>query len=293
MFKRADCLIWMGLAGMVLGAMAAQASASAYPGYILMEDNSVVYVHATNGVERWDVDGVSHLGLESDAAMQWFWYRVGGCGEQQVNEMNLTFDEPASGTTDRDGDGNDDQADLVYHDSLGRFDIEITLTLDGGPDGVQQSDLAEQVTVTNTTADETLDFHFFQYADFDLGGTAGDDEVLYIGKATGDVDEVMVSKQTDGTYTLVAADVSSVPLAGAEASTAGALRGKLDNACPDDLDGPATAAGDVEWAGQWDVELGAGEAFQLSKDKMITPEPATLALMGGGAAMAFLLRRRR
>jgi len=278
---------------LVCAVAAAPAMGYTYPGYVLQDDNSLVTVNfAGYGVERWDVDGVSHLGDEGDESLQWFWWRVGDTAEEQVNSMTLTFDEPASGATDRDGDGLDDQAYLVYHDGLGRFDVEITVTLDGGPVGVQQSDLAEQITVTNTSGG-TLDFSFFQYANFDLGGVANDDEILDIGKAVDGVDEVMVVKQVDGDYAMTAADVASVPLAHWEANTDGALRDKLDDADADDLDDSTTAAGDVEWAGQWDVELGDGEAFQLSKDKMITPEPATLALLGGGAALTLLLRRRR
>ncbi|MFO8014390.1 MAG: PEP-CTERM sorting domain-containing protein [Phycisphaerae bacterium] len=277
----------------ICAVMTVPLSASMYPGFALQDDNSLVAVHFSNGVERWDVDGVSHLGVEDDEALQWFWYRTGPAGhEQRVDPVNLTFDAAASQATDGNGDGWSDSAYLLYHDALGRFDVEVTVTLDGGPDGSEQSDLAEQVTVTNTGS-EALEFHFFQYADFNLDGTPDDDEVLYIGNAVDDVDEVMVAKQVDGDYALVAADVASVPLAHTEANTDGSLRLKLDNAAADDLDDSTTAVGDVEWAGQWDVTLAPGEAFQLSKDKMITPEPATLALLGGGAAMALLLRRRR
>ncbi len=292
MMKAKTALRVMLLVGLCAVA-AGSATAAMYPGYGLQDDNSLVAVHFYNGVERWDVDGVSHLGLEDDDAFQWFWYRTGSAGpERRVDPVNLTFDAAASQATDGNGDGWSDSAYLLYHDALGRFDVEVTVTLDGGPDGSEQSDLAEQVTVTNTGS-EVLDFNFFQYADFNLGGTPDDDEVLYIGQAVDDVDEVMVAKQVDGDYALVAADVASVPLAHTEANTDGALRLKLDDAAADDLDDSTIAAGDVEWAGQWDVTLAPGEAFQLSKDKMITPEPATLALLGGGAAVALFLRRRR
>jgi hypothetical protein len=288
----ANCLKLTVLLG--LGAvLAAPLAAGTFPGLVLEDDNSVVTVDASGGVVLWDVDGVPHLGLEDDASLQWFWYRPGlTCPEQRVDETNLLFDEAASLATDGNGDGLFDSAYLLYHDLLGRFDIEIALTLDGGPLGSEQSDLAEQITVTNTGT-EALDFHFFQYADFDLGGTPDDDEVLYIGKAVDEVDEVMVAKQVDGDTALVAADVASVALAHTEANTDGALRLKLDDGIGQDLDDSTAASGNVEWAGQWDVVLEPGEAFMLSKDKMITPEPATLALLGGGAAVAFLLRRRR
>jgi hypothetical protein len=107
------------------------------------------------------------------------------------------------------------------------------------------------------------------------------------------VDEVMVVKQADGERMLIAADVASVALAHSEANAGGVLRLELDDADADVLNDVSTASGNVEWAGQWDVELAPGEALQLSKDKMIVPEPATLALLGGGAAAVLLLRRRR
>ena len=273
--------------------VAGPATGAMYPGYVLQDGNSMVAVSFSNGVERWDVDGFSHLGDEGDEALQWFWYRTGLTGpEQRVDPTNLDFDAAASLSSDSNGDGADDTVYMLYHDGLGRFDVEVTLTLDGGPVGTDNSDLAEQITVTNT-GNDPLDFHFFQYADFDLGGMADDDAVTYIGKAVNGVDEVMVVKQTSDEHMLVAADVASVPLAHTEANTDGALRLELDDAAADDLNDSTAAAGDVEWAGQWDVELGDGEAFQLSKDKMITPEPATLALLGGGAALTLLLRRRR
>ena len=38
------------------------------------------------------------------------------------------------------------------------------------------SDIAELILITNTS-DQSLEFHFFQYSDFDLNGTSDDDTV--------------------------------------------------------------------------------------------------------------------
>jgi hypothetical protein len=57
-----------------------------------------------------------------------------------------------------------------------------------------------------------------------------------------------------------------------------------------DLDGPLTD-GDLTWAFQWDFSLAPGKTFLISKDKLITPEPATLGVLI--AVGGVLLRRRR
>ena len=279
----------------LLVAIAGPAQAYEYPGFVLKDDNSLVAVHYYNGVERWDVDQTAHLGVELDEALQWFWYREGSAGgEQQVNPVNLTLDTQASRATDANGDGWDDVAYLVYHDP-DRFDVEVKVSLDGGPLNSGQSDLAEQVTITNTTADETLDLYWFQYADFDLGDTPDDDQVVYLGEGTAEMQEVVIAKQVDGTYELIAAEVASVPFSHVEANVDNAIQDELNDPLTTVLDDTTTASGNVEWAVQWHVNLAPGEAFQFSADKMITiiPEPAAMVILtAGGLATRGRGRRR-
>ncbi len=102
-------------------------------------------------------------------------------------------------------------------------------------------------------------------------------------------------EQEDGPWTLRVVEVASEAMDHCEANDVATLNALLNDAAyTRDLNDIEQASGcDVAWAYQWDFVLEPGEAFMLSKDKMITPEPATLALLGGGAALALLLRRRR
>jgi hypothetical protein len=65
---------------------------------------------------------------------------------------------------------------------------------------------------------------------------------------------------------------------------------KADNL--NDSTGPAGPA-DVTWAFQWDVTVAPGSTVQISKDKNIVPEPATLGLMGLGLVAAVVTRVRK
>lgn len=271
--------------GMVVVGLAALAAAPAAAALMtLADDNSILYVDSDSGVYGWDVETVPQLEL------QWFWYRVGNTAEASIS--TLTYDAARSGATDANQDGLADVAYLLYHDALGRFDVEVKISLDGGPAGSYLSDVAEQITVKNTTAGQTLDFHFFQYADFDLGGTSDDDEVVHLGNGR-QGKKTFDGEQKDDFWVLQWSEVGSKNLSHVQADVFPVLFNLLTNGAGDNLNDVEQAAGDVEWAYQWDVTLAPGEAFLLSKDKMITPEPATLALLGSGAVMALLLRRRR
>jgi len=271
--------------GIVIMGLAALAAAPASAALMtLQDDNSILYVDSDLGMNGWEVEGVPQLEL------QWFWYRVGNTAEASIS--TLTYDAVKSGATDANQDGLADVAYLLYHDALGRFDVEVKVSLDGGPAGSYLSDVAEQITVKNTTAGQTLDFHFFQYAEFDLGGMADDDEVVHLGHSP-QGKKTFDGEQKDDFWVLQWSEVASKNLSHVQADVWPNVFGLLTNGAADSLNDVEQAAGDVEWAYQWDFSLAPGEAFLLSKDKMITPEPATLALLGSGAALALLLRRRR
>ena len=267
----------------LLGVCAVMAAPAAGGIMNLADDNSLVSVSTAAGMFDWVVDGTSQLSL------QWFWYRIGDDPEEPIG--GLAVDAGVTGATDTNGDGLDDVAYVLYHGT--GFDVSVKVSLDGGPVGTPFSDVAEQVTVTNTSVADPLDFHFFQVADFDLGGTWAGDTVVHLGNgAQGRY--AFNAEQVDDEWTARVAEVATETMAHCEANSFAALDALLNDGVADDLNDVEQAGpGDVAWAYQWDFVLEPGEAFMLSKDKMITPEPATLALLGGGAAMALLLRRRR
>jgi len=277
--------IWYATFGVVLVGLAALTAAPAAGDLMMLQDdNSILQVDSDAGMNGWYVDATPQL------ALQWFWYRIGSDAEQPISA--LVYDAIMSGPTDANKDGFDDVAYLLYHDASGRFDVEVKISLDGGPTGSRLSDVAEQITITNTSAADTLDFHFFQYADFDLGGTAAGDEVVHMGHSP-QGEKAFNGEQRDDGWVLRWAEVASEDLSHVQAGTVPQVLDLLTLGGADDLSDVEQAAGDVEWACQWDFSLAPGDAFLLSKDKMITPEPATLALLGSGAALAVVLRRRR
>jgi len=266
----------------ILAAMAAPASAAMSPEMFLHDDNSDVTVDPFAGMTSWTVDGTDQL------HRQWFWYRIGIEEEKPITLLDVNVIKESD--TDNDGD-----SDVAYVEYGGTdFDVSVRVALDGGPAGSRMSDVAEQVTVINTSQTESLDFHFYQYADFDLGGTAAGDKVVHLGNgAQGSY--TFDGEQVGDGWTLRVSEVATEPMAHCEANDENTLKTLLnDTDYTRDLnDDEQAGPGDVAWAYQWDFVLGPDEAFMLSKDKMITPEPATLALMGGGAVLVLFLRRRR
>jgi len=248
--------------------------------YNLLDDNSSISVDLDGGtgINSWVVDSITHM------ETQWFWYRTGAMtDEAAISTLAIT----AKGETDTNFDpsSNKDTAYVKYTDAVAGFTLELRVSLDGGAAGTDNSTLAEQITITNTGA-SNLTFHFFQYTDFNLGGTPNDDTIQIVGTLP---DSIF---QSDPKYD---GDTVVVPKADAyEAGDATTLLNKFITS-----DGATTlanvaAAGpgiDVAWALQWDRIIQPGKTFQIVIGKEIAPEPATMAMLVlGGVAM--LVRRR-
>src|SRR4051794_39839176 len=158
------------LCGLVLGGFTgpfAQHSVAAL--FTLTDENSAAHFDTATPAnnDNWQVDGINQLNHQS------FWFRIGNAGpEQSVHTLPIGI----QGTTDTNFDGNPEHLFVRYNGA--GFKIETTYGLDGGLHGSGASDLSEQISITNTTI-TPLDFHFFQYADFDLGGVAGGDAAVF------------------------------------------------------------------------------------------------------------------
>jgi len=251
--------------------------------YTLTDDNSTAEIdpNSSDGVWSWTIDASDHM------YQQWFWYRIGDAGPETSIDTLTLLGSLATNTDPFPGDPALDTLSLFYADGVdlasSTFTVEVSFNLDGGSTGSNLSDIAEQISITNLS-DSTLDFHFFQYSDFDLNSSPND---------TVELVNANTVRQSDLDWTI--SETVVTPAAdGFELDFFGITRGKLNDAAATTLGnafgtGPV-GPGNVTWAFQWDETISAGGAFQISKDKNMTPEPATLGLLLIGGLI--LLRRR-
>jgi len=242
-----------------------------------------IAVNSQAGMFNWSVLDGNGI-FQNQLAQQWFWYRVGAAGpEQSIDTISA-----ASITTP-------DARTLYTRYNNGAYGVEVDYILTGQSPNSYKSALSESITITNETA-SPLDFHFFQYSDFDLLGTAGGDTVQLL-KSGG---KFNLADQIKGSSAL-----SETVTSGGDPNNPGADHGetafynatliKLNNAGPDNLNdiaGP-TGPGDVTWALQWGLTIPAGRSILISKEKSLdVPEPSALALVALGL-IASVARRRR
>jgi hypothetical protein len=237
-----------------------------------LNSSAQVNTASSAGMFNWTVDGQNQL------AQQWFWYRVGTNGpEAAIN----TISAPSISTPD---------ARTLNSSYLnGSYGVSVNYFLTGFSPGSGQSHLSESISITNATA-SSLDFHFFQYSDFDLGGTTGGDTI-------------QLGKNNAGLFN--EADQSKGPIFFSETGvTPGANHGeaalfnstlvKLNNGVADTLNdnaGPLT--GDATWALEWDFTIDPFSSVGISKQKVLTiPEPSGVVLISLGI-MAYVARRSR
>ncbi len=252
----------------------------------LANGNSVAQINvgSQQGMFYWAVLNQPNQ-FQNQLHQQWFWYRVGTSGPEYsidtIGAPTISGLTPSTLTS-------------TYYDSLNRFNIALTYTLRGGAPASGAADIAEQISIKNTSG-SSLDFHFFQYSDFDLGGTPGGDTVVL--SQSGFTGRINQSDQFSGDDLV---EVVNTPNAThGEASFVPATLVKLNDANPtvlSDTLGPV-GPGDVSWALEWDASIGVGSSLLISKDKLLTvqfvPEPGTMALLGLGLGGLLFARKRR
>jgi hypothetical protein len=257
--------------------LAAMVVTSASPGYaaiMLTDHNSTVTIDpgSPSGTNSWVIDGTNQL------YQQWFWYRIGATPESSID----TLGTPTV--------ANPDPTIAIITYSTPQLEVKLTYVLTGGAWGSGQSDLAETIRIWNKGG-SAIDFHFFQYSDFDLDGTPGDDTLAFCNAN-------MVCQV--GEHSALSETVVTPAPDHHEGAMFPTILNKLNDGAPTTLTdlpalGVALGPGDVTWAYQWDKVIAAGGTFIISKDKAMreVPEPCTLVLWCGLGGLGLLIARRQ
>ncbi|MBW4631240.1 MAG: hypothetical protein KME30_04855 [Iphinoe sp. HA4291-MV1] len=215
-----------------------------------------------NGILFWTVDDVNQLFQNT------FWYRVGSGGsEKSINSLNLIdLIQPSANQISATYAGTD-------------FKIAIDYRLNGNANGSGISNLLENITIQNTgnTGSNPLDFHFFNYTDFDLNENSTEDTVT-IGRGITTVsDSITLAKEV------------VTPANRYQLAPVFDILNSLEDDAPTTLtnfSGPLT--GDTAYAFEWDFTLAPGESFSITANKSISrvPEPTmTPSLIGFSGLM--------
>lgn len=242
----------------------------------LSDDNSVAAFEssfsdnpANNGLIFWTVDNINHLFHNQ------FWYRIGSTNkENDINTLNLigiNQTEPGSNQLSATYAGTD-------------FEIALNFKLDGNAPNSHISSLLENIEIKNTGS-EQLDFHLFNYTDFDLTENGQDDTVKISRDIATQFDNSTVAKEVikpSANYY----QVSPFP---------NILDALTDN-FPTTLSnfaGPLTD--ENAYAFQWDFVLEPEKSFTIKDYKSIKPVPEPTMSLGCLLSLVSLgmLRRSR
>lgn len=227
--------------------------------------------------DSWIVDGANQLRSQA------FWFRIGDNPEQSVHSLPIFGEIP----TNTNFDPGLDTLFVQYNGS--GFQIQTRYGLQGGTPGSGASDLSEQISIISTSA-SPLNFHFFQYADFDLRGTPGQDTAVF--------ENANAVRQSQGPIE-VSETVFSPPANHREIAFFPTTLNELNDGAPttlSDITGPI-GPGNVTWANQWDFLLQPSATFVISKDKRLSsppvPEPAVSSLLCVAAGLLLAGCRKR
>jgi hypothetical protein len=191
---------------------------------------------------------------------------------QQTTDTNIAIDS------------RDDVLNVTYTDAGRGFSVVVKYSVQGSQFGCC-SDLAEQITITNTGRDN-LEFTFFEYTDFDIGD-------IFDGEASFENGNTFLqSDQNFLTETIVGPSPDRWEIDYYSATLQKLLDGDID-----DLSNSTSPllGGDLTWAAQWNFVLAPDRSVTISKDKLVTavPLPAPALLLMGGLAMLGAVRQRR
>jgi len=241
--------------------------------FMLAYKNSSALVNITNagaGVVGWNVDGINNLNYQG------VYYRVGNSPEALIQSISSTptvsFVQVPNALS---------KLDVTYANSL--LSVQTLFQLTGSTAGSGKAGLSQTLTIKNISA-SPLDFHLFQYSDFDLAGLTGGQSVQF-GFDT--LSQPYKVTQSGGPSSLSEAiNLNSAPIGHYYAGNTSATLSSLNDGSPTTLGDVANVSGgNANFAYQWDVVLQPNETLTISKlMNIIVPEPSVGSMLLAMAA---------
>jgi len=265
---------WYSCALGIFLAVVAQSNAQNYG---LTNRNATLQINVASGpggASNFQIDGVNQL------YHHWFYYRVGGVGPEFPIE-NINGSPTINSYQNLSAFA---RLDVTYANAS--YSVNTLFQMTGQTAGTGRANLNETITVVNNSL-SPLDFHLFQYSDFDLGGTPNGQSVQYfLNDVTGQYYKVTQTALNGASVTETITSASP-PIGHFEANYFDSTFNSLTDTNTTILNDSISAGlGDVTFAYQWDVLLAPGASFQISK-LIAVPEPSALALLFP-ALLAFL-----
>lgn len=256
------------------------AASSQAADFTMSHRNASAQINITNanaGVVNWSVDGINSL------TKQGFFYRIGGAGPESLvqtisSSPTVSFTQVPNIIS---------TLDVTYANSS--YSVRTLFQLTGGSANSGTANLSETITVKNLSG-SSLEFHLFQYSDFDLGGQAGGQTAQFQFDALGQPYKV---SQTDGIRTITeTVNANTAPIGHFAAALGNTTLSSLTDGGPTTLSDTISAGpGNATFTYQWDVTLDPNETLTISKLMTIVPEPAVGSLVLAALAALGVARR--
>lgn len=244
--------------------------------YTLTNGGTSVQIDLGSGVSNWQVDGVNQLNY------QWFWYRIGSSGPESTIDTIAT---PTSVSY------NPNTSRLIATYANSAISVKTSYQLSSRIAGSGPATMSELITLQNVSGSSQT-FHFYQYSDFNLGGSTANQLVQFSDNGSGIYYQVV---QTALPWTLTETATAS----GADSYEVqaglndGTMLGLADGSPTTFNNTLVSGPGDLVYGYEWDVTLASGYSLQISKILTVVPEPSVFAFLASGVLILVLLSLRR